>query len=217
MVLTIVAMADTHLYHRDLVVPDGDVLVHAGDLTRGGTVEELEEAAEFLRGLPHPNKLVIAGNHELCMESTPARARRCLEGLTYLEDEGVTIEGLRFWGSPWQPWFLDWAFNLKRGAALAEKWALVPDDTDVLITHGPPRGFGDRVRDHRREGCDDLLARIQTLQPLLHVFGHIHEDHGAWRVGRTLVANVTTSECDLPPTVFRIDTGARTVEIAEAQ
>jgi len=212
-IVTLVAMADTHLYHGDLVVPDGDILVHAGDLTRGGSVEELDAAAAFLEALPHEHKLVIAGNHELCLERTPAKARRHLRGLRYLEDEGATVSGLRFWGSPWQPWFMDWAFNLPRGPKLAAKWALVPADTDVLVTHGPPRGYGDRVRDSRREGCDDLLARLRTLQPMLHVFGHIHEDRGSWRVGRTLVANVTTNECELPPTVFRIDTVQRTVEI----
>lgn len=213
MIVTLVAMADTHLYHGDLVVPDGDILVHAGDLTRGGSVEELAEAAAFLERLPHEHKLVIAGNHELCLERTPALARRQLRGLRYLEDEAATVCGLRFWGSPWQPWFLDWAFNLPRGPKLAAKWALAPVDTDVLVTHGPPRGYGDRVLDHRREGCDDLLARVKELQPLLHVFGHIHEDRGAWKVGRTLVANVTTSECEQPPTVFRIDPAARSVQI----
>lgn len=211
MIVTLVAMADTHMFHDELVVPEGDVLVHAGDLTRGGSVRELEKAAAFLRALPHPHKLVVAGNHERCLESTPALARRALEGLTYLEDEAVTVCGLRFWGSPWQPWFMDWAFNLPRGRALADKWALVPADTDVLVTHGPPRGYGDRVRDSRREGCDDLLARLRVLQPMLHVFGHIHEDPGEWRVGKTLVANVTTAECERMPPVFRIDIEARAV------
>lgn len=213
MIVTLVAIADTHLFHDDLVVPDGDILVHAGDLTRNGNLEELAAAAAFLRVLPHESKVVIAGNHDFCLQRAPVRARRKLQGLTYLEDEAATICGLRFWGSPWQPWFFDWAFNLPRGPALAARWARIPTDTDVLVTHGPPRGHGDRTADDRREGCDDLLARVEAVQPMLHVFGHIHEDRGTWRVGRTVVANVTTNECELEPTVFRIDTEARAVEV----
>jgi predicted phosphodiesterase len=213
--VTIVALADTHMFHDELVVPPGDVLVHAGDMTRGGTVRELRAAAEWIASLPHPHKLVVAGNHELCLEREPDRAWPILAGLTVLHDSAVTVAGLRFWGSPWQPWFCDWAFNLPRGPALAEKWARIPLGTDVLVTHGPPRGFGDRVRDSRREGCDDLLARVREVRPLVHVFGHIHEDRGAWRDGETWIVNATTAECEAPPTVIRIDPATRAVEVSQ--
>ncbi|MDF1816105.1 MAG: hypothetical protein P1V20_28145, partial [Verrucomicrobiales bacterium] len=84
----------------------------------------------------------------------------------------------KIWGSPWQPEFHDWSFNLPRGSALAEKWALIPEDTDILITHSPPRGILDLCSHGGREGCDDLLKRVVELRPALHLFGHIHEAHG---------------------------------------
>lgn len=211
--LTVVALADTHLCHASLVVPPGDVLVHAGDLTRMGTLEELAAAADFFARLPHRHKIVIAGNHELCLEADPARAWPLLARFTTLHDSGVEIGGLRFWGSPWQPVFFDWAFNLPRGPALAARWAAIPEGTDVLITHGPPRGYGDAVRADRREGCDDLLARVRALRPLVHLFGHIHEDRGSWRENETLFVNATTDEGRAPATVLSIDRERRRVTV----
>src|SRR5690606_27797878 len=116
-------------------------------------------------------------------------------GLTYLRDAGVEIDGVRFWGSPWQPEFFDWAFNLPRGEALAARWALVPEDTDVLITHGPPRGILDRTVTGTPVGCDDLRAALDRLAPRLHVFGHIHEAYGRVEGPRTTFVNA--SVCDV--------------------
>ncbi len=201
--MRIVAVSDTHLFHRDLTVPDGDVLVHAGDLCRGGDLDELHEAAAWLAGLPHRHKVVVAGNHDWAFARDPAAARALLGGgVTYLEDAGATIEGLRFWGSPWQPAFHDWAFNLPRGEPLAAIWRKIPPSIDVLITHGPPAGIGDRSPVGGRAGCADLRARVVELAPRLHLFGHIHQDGGAWRRGATLFANVTTWECERAPTVI---------------
>lgn len=203
--LRCVAMADTHGYHRELVVPDGDVLLHAGDLTTRGTRPQLEEVARWLRSLPHRHKIVVAGNHDFLMEQKPTEGRALFEGRTYLKDEQVTVEGLTVYGSPWQPWFHDWAFNLQRGADLDAKWQLIPDGVDVLVTHGPPAGMGDRCWDGRRVGCDDLLRHLGRVKPRFHLFGHIHEDKGEWQHGPTRVLNVTTSECELPCTVFDVE------------
>ena len=103
--LRLVVLSDTHNLTDDLVVPPGDVLVHAGDLTQRGTLSQLEHAASFLRSLPHAHKVVIAGNHDFCLQEDARRARPLLDGLTYLEDSATEIEGMTFWGSPWQPWF----------------------------------------------------------------------------------------------------------------
>ncbi len=220
--LTIVALADTHLFHGDLQIPEGDILLHAGDLTRGGSLAELTTAAEFLRQQPHPHKIVIAGNHERCLEDQPEAARALLQGLDYLQDSGLERCGLRFWGSPWQPAYNDWAFNLPRGARLAEKWALIPEGVDVLVTHGPPRGFGDSVGTWRgsealqraRAGCADLLARVREVRPMLHVYGHIHQGRGSWREGDVLMVNATTDECFAPPTVIHVDVARRHATVA---
>ena len=201
--MRIVAVADTHLFHRELVVPDGDVFVHAGDLCRGGDLDELREAAAWIAGLPHRHKLVVAGNHDWAFARDPAAARALLGGgVVYLEDAGATLDGVRFWGSPWQPAFHDWAFNLPRGEPLAAIWRRIPPGTDVLITHGPPAGIGDRSPVGGRAGCADLRARVAEVAPRLHMFGHIHQDGGAWRHGATLIANVTTWECERAPTVL---------------
>jgi predicted phosphodiesterase len=176
--MRIVCLSDTHDLHRDLDVPEGDLLLHAGDSTMLGTPQQIESFDAWLATQPHRHKVVIAGNHDWGFQRTPARARGLLRHATYLEDEAVTVDGLRIWGSPWQPWFYDWAFNLQRGAEIAAKWALIPAGIDVLVTHGPPLGILDRTSRGDEAGCADLLAAVQRVRPRLHVFGHIHEAYG---------------------------------------
>lgn len=203
--LTVVAVADTHLFHDELVMPAGDVFVHAGDFCRGGTLEELEQAASWILSLPYAHKIVVAGNHDWPFQRDPIAARALLGSTVhYLEDSLVDLLGFRFWGSPWQPKFHGWAFNLERGAQMAEKWAAIPTGLDVLITHGPPRDIGDRSSTANRTGCEDLLKRVRETKPRAHLFGHIHEDGGAWSIDETLFANVTTWECERAPTVLRL-------------
>ena len=147
--------------------------------------------------------MLVPGNHDRCFQTHRAEAEALLgPDIHVLIDEGLTLDGLRLWGSPWQPAYHSWAFNLPRGAALAEKWALIPDGLDVLITHGPPRGIGDRGPVAGRHGCDDLLAAVRRARPALHIFGHIHQDGGFWRSGDTAFTNVTTWECERGPTVL---------------
>jgi len=218
--MRIVAVADTHLYHDQLVVPSGDIFVHAGDLCRFGDLEELEEAARWIRSLPHRYKIVVAGNHDWAFVHHPAEARALLgAGVDYLQDSGVAIGALTFWGSPWQPAFHDWAFNLPRGPALAEKWAAIPEGVDVLITHSPPAGVGDRSWSEERHGCKDLHERVRHVKPRLHLFGHIHEDGGVFRPdATTCFANVTTWECERRPTVLDIDErGVHEIEVPKAR
>lgn len=211
--MRIVAVADTHLFHQELTVPDGDVFVHAGDMCRGGDLEELAVAAQWILSLPHRHKVIISGNHDWAFSLSPAAALALFgRAVTYLQDSGATIDGVRFWGSPWQPAYNEWAWNLPRGRALAERWALIPDGVDVLVTHGPPAGIGDRYGahgyiGHDRSGCEDLRARVLQVLPRLHLFGHIHQDGGLWQQGATTFANVTTWECERAPTVIDFEPG----------
>jgi predicted phosphohydrolase len=210
----LVAVADTHLYHHELVIPDGDVFIHAGDLCRGGSVEELAHVMRWINELPHRTKIVVAGNHDTCLEEEPAAARPVVAGpgVVYLEDEGIALDGVRFWGSPWQPEYNGWAFNLPRGKSLADKWALIPGALDVLVTHGPPLGIGDgSSMGPQRAGCRDLRTRVAEVRPLLHLFGHIHEDGGAWPIDGTTFVNCTTWECERAPSVIDLDLRARVV------
>jgi len=146
----------------------------------GGTVERLQCFDEFLGRLPHKHKLFVAGNHDAPFANvTSKEAGVLLKNATcYLENSGVEIGGVKFWGSPWQPEFFNWAFNLPRGRRLAEIWALIPDDTEVLITHTPPYGILDRVDSGEHVGCEDLRRALQRVKPKVHVFGHVHEDRG---------------------------------------
>jgi predicted phosphodiesterase len=209
MKLRLVIISDTHALHHRLSLPPGDVLIHAGDLTKWGDPKDLVDFNSFLGGLPHPHKLVIAGNHDFCLERRPAASEALLTNCTYLRDSGAVIEGLRFYGSPWQPRFCDLAFNLDRGPAIKAKWNLIPPDTDVLITHGPPFGHRDKTVYGETVGCRDLLDAVNRIQPRLHIFGHIHEGYGSGVIGKTTFVNAST--CDVsyhpvnPPIVIECD------------
>lgn len=190
--LTIVCVSDTHANHWQTVVPDGDVLLYAGDMTRRGDLEDVHDFNRWLGKLPHRHKVVICGNHDFCFEREPDLARPLITNATYIQDETVVVEGIRIYGSPWQPWFFNWAFNAHRGNPIAEKWAKIPTDTDILITHGPVRKVLDMTCTGQHVGCDDLLARIREVKPRLHVCGHIHEAGGVERHGETLSVNAST-------------------------
>jgi predicted phosphodiesterase len=208
--MRIVVVADTHTFEKDQgALPDGDVFVHAGDLLRNGTLAELSSVAGWIRALPHRHKVVVAGNHDWCVLTQPESARALLGDATYLEDSETTIHAVRFWGSPWQPAYNDWAFNLPRGWPLAEKWAAIPNGVGILITHGPPLGFGDKGPSAgRMRGPSAVCPQGAAL---LHLFGHIHQDGGFWRNESIAFANVTTWECERPPTVLDIDLSTKEV------
>jgi Icc-related predicted phosphoesterase len=193
--MRLVLISDTHGQQERVQVPPGDVLIHAGDLTAHGWIEELPALNDFLGTLPHRHKIVIAGNHDFCFEADLAACARLLTNAVYLQDEAITLDGVKFYGSPWQPWFFEWAFNLRRGPEIRAKWDLIPPDTDVLITHGPPFGRRDRNAEGERVGCQDLWDVVQQVRPTLHVFGHIHEGYGLTAGTPTAFANA--SSCDL--------------------
>ncbi len=194
--LTLVCLSDTHGRHREVPVPRGDVLLYAGDLSNHGFPDDISEFNAWLGTLPHPHKFVICGNHDFTFERDPADARRRMTNATYLQDSGAEVAGLKVWGSPWQPRFFDWAFNLDRGPDIAAKWELIPDDTDILITHGPPAGILDQPRRGGPVGCVDLLYRVEELKPKLHLFGHIHEAAGVRETEHTLFVNASVGTRD---------------------
>lgn len=179
--MKIVCISDTHGLHNQVKVPDGDLLIHAGDLTNSGAYKEAITALNWISTLPHKYKVVIAGNHDFCFEkgSMPIP-----DGVTYLENSGVEIEGFKIWGSPITPWFHDWAFNRHRGEEIKKYWDMIPDDTDILVTHGPSKGILDKNMEDQNVGCEDLGVRLSQLEfCLLHVFGHIHEGYGEHESG----------------------------------
>jgi Icc-related predicted phosphoesterase len=197
--IKIVIISDTHGYHEQASIPDGDILIHAGDLTKRGALNEVAQFNDFMGKLPHPKKIVIAGNHDFSFEREPQKARALMTNCIYLEDKGITINGINFYGSPWQPRFFDWAFNLDRGPALRQKWELIPEFTDVLITHGPPTGYGDKTVRGDAAGCDDLLQVVRRIKPRLHIFGHIHEGYGSFKEGNTTFINASVCNLQYSP------------------
>ncbi|XP_028417628.1 metallophosphoesterase domain-containing protein 1-like isoform X2 [Dendronephthya gigantea] len=186
----VVCISDTHGRIIENV-PEGDILIHAGDFTKRGKIEEVEKFNQFLGSLNHPHKVVIAGNHDIGFHEESAQrmhgknfvpeaeVKAALTDCTYLQDSEVDILGLRIYGSPWTPAFRDWAFNEERGDAIDEIWKKIPKDIDILVTHGPPLGRCDVVAFGRSHaGCANLLDRVQNhIKPRYHIFGHIHEDH----------------------------------------
>lgn len=201
--MRLVLISDTHGEHNNLEVPDGDVLVHSGDFTMSGKIEETRAAMHWFGRQPHQFKVMIAGNHDWFFYHAGAEASRQFihdnavnpDSIWYLQDSQLTIKledkDVTFWGSPWQPWFFDWAFNLQRGAEIKEKWDMIPEGIDVLVTHGPPMGAVDRVgKEH--VGCADLRQAIEfRVKPKIHVFGHIHRE-GSVKIGETMCYNASS-------------------------
>ncbi len=213
--MKIVCLSDTHNCNELIDVPNGDVLIHAGDATGRGTVAEIQEFNKWFSNLPHKYKIFVAGNHDWLFETNNFYAQTLLgKDIIYLQDSAVEIEGLKIYGSPWQPRFFDWAFNLMRGAEMAEKWKLIPNDTEILITHGPPNGILDAVQREyfvENTGCEELIKKVEELSNdslKLHIFGHIHCGYG--QTEKFGVTFVNASNCDeayepsQPPIVIEI-------------
>jgi Icc-related predicted phosphoesterase len=200
----ITAISDTHNKHKQLTsfLPGGDILIHAGDISSMGYKYEITEFCKWFDKIDNYDlKVFIAGNHDYGFEE---RVNETLEivnsykTITYLQDDWVAFQKnglreIRIWGSPWQPEFYNWAFNLPiRGKELEEKLNLVSEDTDILITHGPAYGYVDMVigrYDHL--GCELLADRIRMVRPDIHICGHIHSGYGYATDGKTHFINAS--------------------------
>lgn len=211
--MKICSIADIHVTQHErpnITLPEADCLTVSGDLTYDGSLDQLAAAAAWLRDQPHKYKVVIAGNHDFGLQNSKTReqAENLFrgDGITYLCDQEVTIEGLKFYGSPWQPWYHSWAFNEFRGAPIAKKWALIPTGVDVFLVHGPPFGFGDRVNNGERVGCQELLSAIDEKKPRVVCYGHIHESSGSvFTYERSMLMNCSIGyRCGYMDTAKRI-------------
>lgn len=201
--MQVVTLADTHGYHYYIgktspALPAGDVIVHAGDLTGRGRLYELIEFANWYGGLDYKNKICIAGNHDEVAENMGNNNVKDLfweRGITYLCDSEYVIDGIKFYGTPYTPEFCGWNF-MEDEYHLKKRYDNIPEDTDVLITHGPPYGVLDSqvyvlsnnysvAKD--RTGSTALAERIKELNLKAHILGHIHEGRG--RIGNTVNAS----------------------------
>ncbi|MEO1655000.1 MAG: metallophosphatase domain-containing protein, partial [Bacteroidota bacterium] len=189
--MRIVCLSDTHGAHRNVAVPAGDLLIHAGDFCAYGSLGELEDFNNWLGELPHPQKVIIAGNHDICFGSSPLAAENLIKNAVYLNDSAYEWRGLKIWGSPVTPRFFDFAFNRDRGVDIQKHWDLIPKDTDILVTHGPPWGILDKTFKGDSAGCEALKETLDRLNPQLHLFGHIHEAYGQLESGKTTFINAS--------------------------
>jgi len=205
-VTAIVCVSDLHEHLVD--IPTCDLLLIAGDVSFGFR-EDLAgmhaylagEFAAWLERAPAEEVVLVAGNHDKSIEAWGVPdGLRC----HYLADEGIELFGLRIWGTPWQPWFGDWAFNAPRHDGetfLARKFDAIPDDTGIVVAHGPPYGYGDNVprRGGAHVGSTAILAALERVQPRLVVCGHIHPGYGRYQLGETEILNVSLVDDEYQP------------------
>lgn len=251
--LKVVCISDTHNRHKHLTslaafpnrLPDGDLLIHAGDSTGIGLKGEVESVAEWMlkQAKRYTYGIVfIAGNHDRSFdpkyrhkyESTEETGNKpgwLLDILSdfkssgnvhYLENSSVEVNGFNIWGSPVTPWFHgdSWAFNQHRGPDIEEYWNRIPLDTDILVTHGPPAYIGDYIPGQNSYvGCENLRTRVKIVKPLMHIFGHIHEGYGLDGDSDTVYVNAsicnTLYEPRNKPWRFLIDKPSRTIAVTE--
>jgi Icc-related predicted phosphoesterase len=179
--LKFIAISDTHGQHYSLTLPKADAIIHAGDLTMKGDKSEVTDFLFWFHQLHYKYKIFIAGNHDFYFEKNSAEEIKKMipEGVFYLNDSGIEIEGIHIWGSPVTPWFYNWAFNRHRGDAIKKHWDMVPPGTDLLVTHGPAYNTLDTNTRGESIGCQELLNKILDIKPKVHVCGHIHESFGS--------------------------------------
>ncbi|KAH8778396.1 Metallo-dependent phosphatase-like protein [Diaporthe sp. PMI_573] len=189
--ISVVCVSDTH--NSQPVLPNGDILIHAGDLTQSGSFGETQAALDWLKSQPHRHKIVIAGNHDLLLDPSLddgprnsnnkdvglQRAQLEWGDLTYLQDATTELQctngrRIRIYGSPWSCQHGNWAFQYPRSEGKSQWSNAIPNNTDILVTHGPPRAHLDILR----LGCTGLLSELWRVQPALHIFGHVHEGYG---------------------------------------
>lgn len=188
-----VAIADTHCRHHSVKLPKGDVLLHAGDVSYKGEKSEVVDFLQWFSSLNFRYKIFIAGNHDFYFEKASIAEIDNLipDDIIYLNDSGVTINGIHIWGSPITPWFFNWAFNRQRGANIQRHWKLIPENTDILITHGPCFGICDTVINGNHAGCKDLAKKLHEIKTKVHLCGHIHEGYGQVQKGGTKFINAS--------------------------
>jgi len=223
MTIRVIAISDTHNQHESIELPEGDLLIHAGDSTNRGSKEEIAKFSLWFRAQPHAFKVCISGNHDWLFENSPYIAQNVFygnvskqeanaKGLFYLQDSGAEIDvrgqKLKIYGSPQTPAFCNWAFN-NTDDQLEAAWSLIPSDLDIIITHGPVHMILDETSSGKHAGCMKLRLALHDKKPKLHISGHIHEGYGVETWNGTTFANVST--CNLryqplnKPMVFDIE------------
>lgn len=198
--MKICIISDTHMKHKFVVLKpiEADVIIHCGDMTGNGGSGAIQQFMEWFGGLEQfKHKICIAGNHDWMFEKTNLLARELVpDNVIYLEDEEVVIDGIKFYGTPVQKHFCNWAFN-RSETKMAQHWAGIPDDTDVVITHSPPYSIFDNVPMSGNQGSPSLYKEmVERVKPKIHCFGHIHEGYGSKLIEGTRFINASNLDGD---------------------
>lgn len=172
------------------------MLIHCGDLTNKGELNQVEDFNDWIKQFPHSCKLVTCGNHDFCFQDQNSYyTRNLLQDCIYLEGTEYVFNGVKFWGHAATPWFHSWAFNFRRGAEIKKIWDRIPDNVNCLITHGPAHMIHDLCPSGDHAGCEDLLQRISELKQLkLHTCDHIHNGYSYQTING--IHRVNCSICD---------------------
>lgn len=199
---TIWHISDTHGYHNLLDIPSEiDMVIFSGDCSnpRNPYINENEVRVfmEWYSKLPIKHKIFVAGNHDSSIEKRLITKKDFTNiGITYLENESMEIEGINIFGSPVSLTFNDWCFMKARDKTY-KLWETIPENTDIVITHTPPKGILDMSYDKDNVlefcGCNSLKKRMFSMQPELHLFGHIHNTQDIINAGQTKLSEYKTT------------------------
>ena len=205
--MKLVMISDTHNFHNKMIVPSGDVIIHAGDATGMGKEWEIRAFIEWYSKLDFDYKIFVPGNHEVVLEYNYEEWSQWFTdaGIDILNENLLTVNGMsqydwkeyeyKIYGSPITPQFGNWSYMKARGAEIKKHWDRIPDCTDILVTHGPPHMILDGVPRFNGYvdfcGCEELANRVLHLEPKIHVFGHIHEGAGTIKEGNTEYINAS--------------------------
>ena len=210
--MKVIVISDTHGLHPLLDIPEGDLLLHAGDVSYGGTYKEIKDFLDWFSAQPHPHKVFIAGNHDFYFEKhSPEQIKAIIpNNIHYLNEELLEIEGFRIWGSPITPIPHSlWAFNRERGSDIQAHWDLIPENLDILMVHGPAKGVLDKTTKDEYVGCQNLLETLRIKQPKMFICGHIHEDRGQKIIDGIHFVNASSIDRYgtkiFPPFVFELE------------
>jgi predicted phosphohydrolase len=199
--MDITFISDTHGLHHTLHLDSGTILMHAGDISEYGTLEELRDFISWFSSQPFDYKIFVAGNHDFCLQQYSASRIAQLAGkdIIYLQDSSVEISGIKIWGSPVTNYFMGMAFNVRAGADIKKVWDRIPPGTDILLTHCPPKGILDD-----NIGSEELLDRVVMVRPRIHCFGHAHglsgklNQHGITFINAALASQSDPFRSDNP-------------------
>jgi Icc-related predicted phosphoesterase len=226
--IRLVIISDTHGLHHGLKkfgdLPEGDILIHAGDVSNIGEIYDIERFVNWFASQPFDQKVFIAGNHDHGFETMGHACKTIVNetkdkgwGITYLQDNDEIINDLKFWGSPVTSPFNNWAFNREQDYR-QQLWETIPEEIDILLTHGPPRDILDfSIFGHEHVGCPYLRMRVFKIKPIVHIFGHIHHSYGIKEEDGILFINASTLNeryvVTNKPVVVDVDLENRTAKV----